>query len=240
MSEFVCAERGEQPIPEVSANTVQLVEYTPVKRKPRLAYRAVKRCFDVVGSLLALIVLSPLFLVVAILIKHEDGGPVFYTASRVGENGKKIGVYKFRSMKPDADKLNAMLTPAELELYQREYKLDRDPRITRIGEYIRKSSIDELPQLINILCGDMSFVGPRPLVREELQSKYTVFQQKKMTSVKPGLTGLWQVNGRSDCTYESGERQRLELSYMERCSLWLDFKVLLKTAAVVRRKVGAR
>ncbi len=207
---------------------------------PKWAYVFIKRLLDILLSLVGLLILSPLFLVVAILIKREDGGPVIYRSYRVGRKGKSIGVFKFRSMKPHADRLEDMLTPEELAEYRKEFKLAHDPRVTRMGSFLRKTSIDELPQLVNILSGDMSIVGPRPLVRNEVEGKYTASQRVRLLSVRPGLTGLWQVSGRSDCTYESGERQKLELSYIDRRSLLLDFKVILRTIAVVLKRDGAR
>lgn len=203
-------------------------------------YRLVKRVFDIVLSLVALLILSPIFIVVAFLVKREDGGDVFYAAERVGQGGKKIRVLKFRSMKLNASKLQDLLTPEELVEYYKEYKLKEDPRITKIGNVLRKTSIDELPQLVNILKGDMSIVGPRPIVETELQEKYTSEQQKLLVSVKPGLTGAWQVYGRSDCTYESGIRQKVELEYIENYGIIQDCMIALKTVPVILFKVGAR
>lgn len=214
--------------------------YEEKRSNSKFIYCFVKRGFDIILSLLGLIILSPLFLVVAILIKAEDGGPVFFRSNRVGVHEKPIGVFKFRSMRQGADSLEKMLTPEELAEYYKEFKLAHDPRITKIGSFLRKSSLDELPQLLNILLGDMSIVGPRPLAMDELKEKYSCEQRKRLTAVRPGLTGLWQVNGRSDCTYESGKRQRLELTYVEKRSMLLDLKIMVKTIGVVSKKVGAR
>ncbi|MPN06675.1 Undecaprenyl phosphate N,N'-diacetylbacillosamine 1-phosphate transferase [bioreactor metagenome] len=147
-------------------------------------------------------------------------------------------MYKFRSMIPDADNLEGHLTAEQIEQYQKEIKLDNDPRITKVGKFIRKTSIDELPQLFSILKGDMSFVGPRPLVERELG--YYGSQIESILSVKPGLTGYWQVNGRSDSTYQSGKRQALELYYVTHCSPWFDIKIILQTILVVLKGVGAK
>lgn len=209
-------------------------------RPRRFIYSVVKRTMDVVLSFLILVMAVPGFLVIMLLIKKEDQGPAFYSAKRVGRNGQTIRVLKFRSMKVNADHLEDMLTPEELELYRKEYKLEHDPRITRIGKFLRQYSLDELPQLVNVLKGDMSLVGPRPLIREELESKYSSAHRRQLLSVRPGLTGLWQVSGRSDCTYESGERQKLELSYVKRFSCKMDVEILLRTVGVVLSKVGAR
>ena len=203
-------------------------------------YAIVKRGGDILFSLAALILLSPILLVIALLIKIEDRGPAFYVSERVGRHGQIIRVYKFRSMKPNADHLDDMLSPEELAEYRKEFKLEHDPRITRIGNILRKSSLDELPQLINTLRGDMSLVGPRPLMQEEVESKYSPVQRRQLLSIRPGLTGLWQVSGRSDCTYESGERQKLELSYVKGLSCKLDLEIVFRTVGIVFRKAGAR
>ncbi len=225
----------DEPLNENCADHIFEVQ---IASKP--FYHGVKRVVDVITSLVGLVLLSPVFLIIALLIKMEDGGPVFYSSKRVGKDGKSIGVLKFRSMKVNADRLEDMLTPEELAQYRKEYKLDHDPRITKIGDFLRKSSLDELAQLINILRGDMSLVGPRPLLREEVTSKYSLHEQRALLSVRPGLTGMWQVNGRSDCTYEHGERQRLELSYIRDCSLKLDLQILFQTVGAVIHKVGAK
>lgn len=206
--------------------------------KPGLFYRFVKRTFDIAASLFGLIILSPLFLVVALLIKAEDGGPVIHVRYCVGRNGKTYKMYKFRSMVVNADEVEHLLTPEQKLQFFREQKVDNDPRITKIGMVLRKTSIDELPQLCSILKGDMTFVGPRPIV--EYECRYYGTHLETLLQAKPGLTGMWQVNGRSDCTYESGQRQKLELTYVENRSLWLDIKILFQTVGVVLNKAGAR
>jgi len=218
----------------------QTLPVMTISTPKRTVYPIVKRFFDVVLSALALVVLSPVFLIAAIAIKAEDGGPVLYRHTRIGRASKEISVFKFRTMQVNADRLEAVLSPEQLTEYYREFKLENDPRITRTGGLLRKTSIDELPQLINILCGQMSMIGPRPLVKDELEEKYSPAQQRLLLAVRPGLTGLWQVSGRSECTYESGERQKLELSYVEKASLGMDVGILIKTVKVVLRCVGAR
>lgn len=141
-----------------------------------------------------------------ILVKREDGGNIFYGHIRVGYHGKKIKVYKFRSMKMNVKNLEKLLTPEQLEQYRTEFKIDNDPRITKIGNVLRKLSLDELPQLFNILKGDISIVGPRPIVEKETQIYGD--DVEKLLSVKPGLTGYWQAYARNNATYESGERQK--------------------------------
>lgn len=201
-------------------------------------YECIKRIFDLVVSLVAVIVLSPILLVIALAIRLEDRGPILYRAQRVGRVGKPITVYKFRSMRMNADRLEDMLTPEELEEYKKNFKLEHDPRITKVGAFLRKTSLDELPQLFNILSGTLSLVGPRPVLQEETE----LYGDKRnlLLSCKPGLTGLWQVSGRSNVTYENGRRQALELQYVSQRSLWLDIKILFWTVGAVVRMDGAK
>ena len=201
-------------------------------------YECIKRIFDLVVSLVAVIVLSPILLVIALAIRLEDRGPILYRAQRVGRGGKPITVYKFRSMRMNADRLEDMLTPEELEEYKKNFKLEHDPRITKVGAFLRKTSLDELPQLFNILSGTLSLVGPRPVLQDETE----LYGDKRnlLLSCKPGLTGLWQVSGRSNVTYENGRRQALELQYVSQRSLWLDIKILFWTVGAVVRMDGAK
>ncbi len=215
-------------------------DHTRVRKGFRYGcYLFVKRTFDIVASGLFLLVFSWLYLILAIVVKCSDGGTVFYKHKRVGKNGKTIYIPKFRSMKKNADKLEDMLTPEQLEQYRREYKIDNDPRITRVGNFLRKTSLDELPNVWSIFKGDISVIGPRPLMHEEVEEKYGADAQK-LLSVKPGMIGWWAANGRSNTTYESGERQKLELYYVDHCSLWLDIKIIFKTIWKVIKRDGAR
>ena len=199
-----------------------------------------KRPFDLIFSLLAILLLGPIMLFIAILIKIKDRGPVFYTHERVGYKGKKIKVLKFRSMYPDADKrLKEILEkdPKAREEWEKTFKLKNDPRVTPIGKFLRKTSLDELPQFFNVLKGDMSIVGPRPVVEEELK-KYYKEKAEIYKSVKPGITGYWQVEGRSDVEdYE--ERVRMDEWYVKNQSFWLDVKIILKTIKVMLTGKGA-
>ena len=201
-------------------------------------YEAVKRLMDFVLSLLAAVVLSPVLLLIALAIVLEDRGPVLYRAARVGRYGKPIVVYKFRSMKQNADRLEEMLSPEELAEYYVNYKLDVDPRVTRVGNILRKTSMDELPQLFNIIRGELSLVGPRPVLQEETE----IYGEKRelLLAVKPGLTGLWQCKGRSNVTYENGKRQALELEYVATRSFLLDIKILFWTVGAVLKRDGAK
>lgn len=202
-------------------------------------YLFIKRTFDIVSSGLFLLIFSWLYLILAIVVKCSDGGTVFYRHKRVGKNGKTIYIPKFRSMKKNADKLEDMLTPEQLEQYKREYKIDNDPRITKVGNFLRKTSLDELPNIWSIFKGDISVIGPRPLMQSEVDEKYGK-DAAKLLSVKPGMIGWWAANGRSNTTYESGERQKLELYYVDHCSLWLDIKIIFKTIWKVIKRDGAQ
>lgn len=198
-------------------------------------YKYMKRGIDILLSLVGIIILSPLFLIIAIAIKIDSKGPVIFVHKRIGKNGKKIGLYKFRSMVSNAEDLIKSFTPEQMKEYQKNYKLQNDPRITRVGKFLRKTSLDELPQLFNILKGDLSIIGPRPVVDEELE-KYG-FNKNKFLSVTPGLTGFWAANGRSDTTYE--QRMAMELFYVDNMSWKLDCKVFLKTVLSVIKREGA-
>lgn len=199
-------------------------------------YKHVKRFIDIIISLLGIIILSPVFLIISILIKKESDGPVFFKHKRIGKDGKEIGIYKFRSMVPNAEDLIKKFTPEQMKEYKENFKLENDPRITKIGKFLRKTSLDELPQLINILKGDLSIIGPRPVIKDELE-KYGN-NKEKFLSVTPGLTGYWAANGRSDTTYE--QRMIMELYYVDNISFELDMKVFLKTIVSVLKKEGAR
>lgn len=209
------------------------------KKRGKGGYFFLKRTFDLLFSGLSILLLSWLFLILAIAVKVSDGGPVFYRHERVGKNGKKICLVKFRSMKPNSAPLEETLSPEELEEFKKEYKLDHDPRITKLGKFLRKTSLDELPNLFAIFKGDLSLVGPRPLIQEEIESKYGESAQK-LLSVKPGMIGYWAASGRSNCTYESGDRQRAELYYVDNCSILLDIKIFFKTLFGVLKREGAK
>jgi exopolysaccharide biosynthesis polyprenyl glycosylphosphotransferase len=180
-------------------------------------------------------VLSPVFLVIAALIKLTSPGPVLFRQPRCGLHGRSFTFLKFRSMTLGADALKATLAPYN-EMDGPAFKMTNDPRVTPIGRFLRRTSLDELPQLWNILRGDMSFVGPRPAVIEEVR-QYQPWQRRRL-SMKPGLTCLWQVSGRNELTFD--EWMRLDLEYIDNWSLWLDVKIALKTIPAVVRGRGAR
>ena len=205
-----------------------------VLRKKSRLYLFVKRIFDVVASGCALVVLSPLLLVTAIAIKLEDGGPVLYGATRWGKDLKNFKMYKFRSMKPNAESMiNDLLKDSEMTGHA--FKIKDDPRITKIGHFIRKYSIDELPQLWNIFTGDMSVVGPRAIMTVGTDTIDDYDKQRWL--VKPGLTCYWQVSGRANIKW--AQWVEMDLDYIEKMNLWEDFKLILKTFPVVLKGEGA-
>lgn len=194
--------------------------------------RVLKRGGDIVFSLLVLSLGSPLFLLLAVLVKLSSRGSVFYRQRRIGRGYKGFGCLKFRTMRRDADRVLAALLEADPKLraeFERDHKLKRDPRITPLGKFLRRSSLDELPQFINVLRGEMSVVGPRPIVWDELR-RYGR-NMDEVLSVRPGLTGLWQVSGRNNLTYRT--RVRLDLTYVRQRNFWLDLGIVLRTIGVV-------
>jgi lipopolysaccharide/colanic/teichoic acid biosynthesis glycosyltransferase len=205
---------------------------------PRRGYAAAKRGMDIALSLLGIAVLMPALLVVPALILLETRGAPVYSHERVGQGGKKFKLYKFRSMRSGTGPLEEVLTAEQLEEYRREFKLDDDPRVTRVGRIIRKTSIDELPQLLNILRGDISIVGPRPITEEELGNYGSAAGE--LLSVKPGLTGYWQAYARNGAGYAGGKRQEMELHYIRNRGPAFDAKIFLKTIASVLKRRGAK
>jgi exopolysaccharide biosynthesis polyprenyl glycosylphosphotransferase len=194
-----------------------------------------KGAFDRVAAAAGLVVASPVMLAAAVAIKLEDRGPVLFRQHRCGLNGRRFPLYKFRSMVPDAEALKAQLL-ARNEVSGAAFKMTDDPRITKVGALLRKTSIDELPQLWNVLLGHMSLVGPRPPLPDEV-SRFDPWQRRKL-SMKPGITGLWQVGGRSNVDFE--EWMRMDLDYIDHWSLKLDAKILLKTIPAVLTREGAK
>ncbi|MCP0887839.1 exopolysaccharide biosynthesis polyprenyl glycosylphosphotransferase [Ligilactobacillus sp. WILCCON 0076] len=194
----------------------------------RYIYRGIKRLSDFILSLLGLVVLSPIFLLIALLIKTEDRGPVFFKQKRVGKNGKTFQMYKFRSMRVDAEFLLANLLKYN-EVEGPMFKMKYDPRVTRIGCFIRKTSIDELPQLLNVLMGNMSLVGPRPPLPREVK-EYDDYAKQRLYIV-PGCTGMWQVTARNDAGFS--EMLELDLQYIRESSFWLDVKIIFMTIKII-------
>ena len=198
-------------------------------------YLVLKRIFDFIAALIGIILLSPIFLIISILIRRDSKGPIVFGHVRKGLHGRDIKVYKFRTMYENSKEIFENFTEEQKREFYINFKLDNDPRITKIGEFLRKTSLDELPQLFNILKGDMSIVGPRPIVEAEIE-KYGKYADK-LFSVVPGLTGYWQANGRSDTTYE--ERVDMDMYYIDNRSISLDLKIIFKTFVSVIKKEGA-
>ena len=194
-----------------------------------------KRCFDIIISLVLLFFLLPIFIVTAIAIYIESPGPVFFKQTRVGKNGRHFDFYKFRSMVMNAEKLKDQILKENESKDGVTFKMKKDPRITKIGAFIRKFSIDELPQLFNVIKGDMSLVGPRPPVPREV-AEYTLNDRKRL-HVMPGITCIWQVSGRSDIPFK--EQVELDKQYIRSKSIWKDILILLKTIPAVLTGKGA-
>lgn len=200
-----------------------------------MMYKIIKRLFDFCAALIGSIITLPFFVIIAIAIKLDSKGPVFFIHHRVGKNGKALPILKFRTMIVGAENMIKDFTPEQKKEWETNFKLEHDPRVTRIGHFLRKTSIDELPQLYNILAGQLSVVGPRPVTKEEIE-KYGK-NKDKILSVTPGLTGWWACNGRSNIDYQ--ERMELELYYVDHASLLLDLKIILKTVKITLSHEGA-
>ena len=213
---------------------MERLKVNPAKVNERPFYHVVKRLFDIVASACGLILLSPLFLFLVIKIRSEDGGPAFYSQERIGKNEKPFKMWKFRSMIVDADKMLDKLEDQN-EIDGAMFKIKDDPRVTKIGHVIRKYSLDELPQLWNVLIGDMSLVGPRPPLPSEVE-EYTNYDKQRLT-VMPGCTGLWQVTKRNEADFD--EMVWLDIVYINHSGVWEDLKLIIKTVLVMIHPNGA-
>jgi len=223
------------PVQTIQQSTTQTIG---LERDRKSLFPIAKRALDIIGAGVGLVLLAPFFLIVALLVR-ADGGPAFFAHQRVGRGGKLFGCLKFRSMVIDSQaRLEALLAndPAARAEWEATRKLKNDPRITRIGRFLRSTSLDELPQLINVLRGEMSLVGPRPVQEAEIDRYYGASAAHYM-AVRPGITGLWQVSGRSETSYES--RVALDVSYVSRPSLLADLSILLRTPVAVISRRGA-
>ncbi|WP_343347363.1 sugar transferase [Terrisporobacter petrolearius] len=213
----------------MDVNVNKTRNYEIVEPRKGITYLFFKRTIDILGSGIGLIILSPIFILVALAIKIEDPkGKVFFVQERCGKNNELFKMYKFRSMISNAEELLEELI-CENEMDGPVFKIKEDPRITRIGRFIRKTSIDELPQLFNILMGDMSIVGPRPAIPHEV-AEYNEYQKQRLL-VKPGLTCIWQVSGRNSIGFD--EWIDMDLEYIEKRNLWMDIKLIFKTVGVL-------
>ncbi|MDB1822769.1 sugar transferase [Collinsella aerofaciens] len=205
-----------------------------------MAYRFVKRLFDFVFSLCVSVVLFiPIVVVCAFICLESSGSPV-YSQERVGKGGKTIKILKLRSMVADAGNVQKYLSPEQLHQWEVERKVDDDPRITKVGQFIRKCSIDEMPQFLNVLNGDLSVIGPRPITRDELEQHFSDEEKAELLSVQPGITGLWQATDRNAATFESGLRQKIELRYVRNRCFRMDWKCFTGTFGAMfgKNKMG--
>lgn len=234
----ITTEREHTHTPDdIFTHTISKIENPEIVSQPLAPHdltKYVKSIVDMVGAVVGIVILSPLSLLIALSIKLHDGGPVLFKQIRVGKNGKPFVFYKFRTMNVDAEDqkealkhLNDMSGPV--------FKISDDPRVTRVGRFLRRTSMDELPQFYNILKGDMSLVGPRPPLPSEVE-QYDEWQRRRLT-IKPGLTCLWQVNGRNNIDFDKWVK--LDLEYIDNWSLWLDFKIMTKTIPAILKGDGA-
>lgn len=236
---FADSPSGSIAVEEKTQKTVSAVVTAPrsvgTKAAEKPVYDAVKRVCDVLCSFFGLVVLSPIFLILSALIVFERSGKgVLYKQKRLGKNGRYIYVYKFRSMINDADDVQKWLNKKQLRDYYKEYKVENDPRVTKVGKVLRRTGLDELPQLINILKGDLSLVGPRPI--QETEAELYGDDKDLLLSVNPGLTGYWQVYCSGDVTYTNKKRQEMELYYVINRNLGWDIKLCFATVGAIVRK----
>ena len=237
---FLSGSKVQDTMSSVPVQTIQQTSTQTIglERDRKALFPIAKRALDIVGAGVGLVLLAPFFLIVALMVR-ADGGPAFFAHQRVGRGGKLFGCLKFRSMVIDSQaRLEALLAndPAARAEWEATRKLKNDPRITRIGRFLRSTSLDELPQLINVLRGEMSLVGPRPVQEAEIDRYYGASAAHYM-AVRPGITGLWQVSGRSETSYES--RVALDVAYVSRPSLLADISILLRTPVAVLSRRGA-
>lgn len=213
--------------------------FAEVTHKPSPFYFFLKRIFDFCSAFLLFIVLLPLFLVLIPVLFFSNPGSVFFKDHRIGKNGKPISVYKFRTMYSDAEtRPEKYFSTDQMKQWKEERKVQDDPRVTPVGHFLRKTSLDELPQLFNIIGGSMSVVGPRPVTLQELEDNYTMEQKKLLLSAKPGLLGYWQVFARNDARYDDGSRQKFELAYFKKQGFLIDLKIIVFALPYMLRHPG--
>ena len=214
---------------ECSASVGESLAVQKIQPSGTLPYRFLKRLFDFVFSLCVSVVLViPVVIVCAFICLESSGSPV-YSQERLGKGGKTIKILKLRSMVADAGNVQKYLSPEQLHQWEVERKVDDDPRITKVGQFIRKCSIDEMPQFLNVLNGDLSVIGPRPITRDELEQHFSDEEKAELLSVQPGITGLWQATDRNAATFESGLRQKIELNYVHNRCFRMDWKCFTGT-----------
>ncbi len=223
------------------SNIYNINQQTTIKVKGGKMYAFSKRAFDILSSLCVILLISWLLIILYIIQIFVTKGHPIFKDKRIGKNGKVIKVYKFRSMYYDAESnVDKYLSAEEKAIWLKERKLDNDPRITSFGRILRKTSLDELPQLFNILFGSMSVVGYRPMSDRELKLNFSEEERYVLSLAKPGLTGYWQVYGRSDVDFESGKRQKLEMEYFSKRGFWFDLALIFKTIPAVLKHKGAK
>lgn len=221
--------------PETAAKVVEEAAAVKSKVAPKPVYDFFKRIFDIITSALGLLLLIPVFLLLSVMILVEHSGrKVFFKQKRLGKKGKYIYIYKFRSMVDDAENVERWLNQEQLKQYYSEYKVENDPRVTKVGRLLRRTGLDELPQLLNILKGDLSLVGPRPI--QESETVLYGDDKDLLLSVKPGLTGYWQAYCSGDTTYTNRKRQRMELFYVKHRNAAWDLKICFATLGAIVRK----
>lgn len=214
----------EQNAPVGAAQAVQKIQPSGT-----LSYRFLKRLFDLVFSLcVSVLLVIPVAIVCAFICLESPGNPL-YAQERVGKGGKTIKIRKLRSMVADAGNVQKYLSSEQLHQWEVERKVDDDPRITKVGQFIRKCSIDEVPQFLNVLNGDLSVIGPRPITRDELEQHFSDEEKAELLSVQPGITGLWQATDRNAATFESGQRQKIELHYVHNRCFRMDWRCFTGT-----------
>lgn len=234
-------ETREQNLNYATSVITNLAPVREIENEEKILYKTIKRTVDIIGAIIGCMFLIPLTVVVYIanLITKGDNGPIFYIQKRIGQDGKMFRIYKYRTMVVGADKkLKKYLkeNPEAAKEYKEYKKLKEDPRITKIGKILRKTSLDEFPQFVNILKGEMSLVGPRPYLYREKED-LGEYYYNSITKVKPGITGYWQVNGRNDVDFE--ERAYMDTYYIERRGIVMDLKIILKTFLKIFKKEGA-
>lgn len=229
----------EQESVSVSGGVGQaLREREQTRQRTKISvYEVLKRTFDIIGSAVGMIVLIPVFLIISVLILAERSGKhAFYKQRRIGRYGKEIYIYKFRTMIDNADRVEKWFNEDQLRRYYAEFKIDDDPRVTKIGKFLRRTGLDELPQILNIFKGELSIVGPRPIQEKELM--FYGEDKDTLLSVRPGLTGYWQVycTKGEGVSYGDGRRQKMELGYIKDRTMWLDIKICFATFGALVRK----
>ena len=239
--EFDTQKRRRKELERVDRLKKEIGEEPITSVEGRRAYRFVKRAFDIVFSAGVVLMLAVPVAAACVAICLETPGAPIYAQERVGMNGRVIRVLKLRSMVVDAGDVEKYLSPGQLRQWQVERKVDDDPRVTRVGGFIRKTSLDELPQFLNVLTGDLAVIGPRPITEAELDQHFTAAEREELLSVRPGITGLWQATERNEATFESGRRQQIELRYVRNRGFAMDARCFFGTfGAMFGKKATGR